>query len=189
DVRHNPLDGCQVIAAIAVGIPPTGPATATITNNTITGYQKTGIVVTGTGSMATINGNTVTGAGPQMMLAQNGIVVRNGAGATVTGNTVSGNQCDVVGVGGADPLADSRAVGTLLVDAAAGTTVTGNPVTANDIGIYNLADGATTLSGNTLMDNRFEGIILDQGDATVDSNTIDPGNIGILVVSFFGNTV
>src|SRR5262249_12411892 len=87
------------------------------------------------------------------------------------------------------PLASTQSAGILLFGAAAGTTVMSNPVTANDIGIYDLADGATTVSGNALMDNRFEGIVLDQGDAAVDSNTIDPGNIGILVVSFFGNTV
>src|SRR5262245_32789737 len=125
DVRHDPLDGCQTVAAIAVGIPPTSPATATITNNTITGYQKTGIVVKGTGSMATINGNTVTGAGPQTVLAQNGIQVSNGAGATVTGNTVSGNECNVVGACGPDPLANTQSVGILLFGTAAGTTVMG----------------------------------------------------------------
>src|SRR5262249_11327012 len=134
DVRHDPLDGCQAVNAITVGTPPVGPATATITNNMIVDYQKTGIVVKGTGSMATITGNTVTGAGPQMQLAQNGIQVSNGAGATVTGNTVSGNECDVVGACGPDPLADIQSVGILLAGVAAGTTVMGNPVTANDIG-------------------------------------------------------
>src|SRR5262249_14925594 len=136
--------------------------------------------------MATISGNTVTGAGPQTVLAQNGIQVSNGAGTTLTGNTVSGNECNVVGACGPDPLANTQSAGILLFAAAAGTTVMSNPVSANDIVIYNLAQG-TTISGNTLMDNRFEGIVLDEGDATLDSNTIDPGNVGILVVSFSGN--
>src|SRR5262249_19226506 len=75
DVRHDPLDGCQEGNGIVVGTAPDGAATATITHNTIARYQKTGIVVKGTGSMSTITGNTVTGAGLQMVIAQNGIQV------------------------------------------------------------------------------------------------------------------
>ena len=40
--------------------------------------------------------------------------------------------------------------------------------------------------GNALMDNRFEGIFLGAGTA-VDPNKIDPGNIGILAISFDGD--
>jgi parallel beta-helix repeat protein len=189
DVRHEPLDGCQAGNGIAAGIPGGAPITVTIANNTIVRYQKTGIVVRGASSTGTITGNTVTGEGPLTQLAQNGIQVSSGAIATVTGNTVSGNECNVTDVCGPDPLANTQSIGILLAGAGAGTTVMGNPVSANDIGIYNLADGATTLSGNTLMNNRFEGIVLDEGNAAIDSNTIDPGNVGILVVSFFNNTV
>src|SRR4029077_3000604 len=159
----------------------------TIANNMILRYQKNGIIVRGASSTGTITGNTVTGAGPITQLAQNGIQVRSGASATVSGNTVSGNQCNNATCG-PDPLASTQATGILLLKSAAGTTVMGNTVTTNDVGLYNLAQG-TTLTSNTLTDNRFQGIVLDEGDASVDSNTIDPGNVGILVVSFFSNTL
>ena len=53
--------------------------TATITNNMISDYQKTGIAVDGTGSAATITNNTITGAGPTTVIAQNGMQISRGA--------------------------------------------------------------------------------------------------------------
>src|SRR5262249_22419251 len=41
--------------------------------------------------------------------------------------------------------------------------------------------------GNALMDNRFEGIFLGAGTATVDPNKIDPRTIAILAISFDGD--
>jgi hypothetical protein len=190
DVRNEPLGGCQdpaTNAGIAIGVgSSSGAATATIVNNTIVRYQKNGIRVKGTGSMATITGNTVTGVGATPIIGQNGIFVTSGGSATVSGNTVTGNECNVPNCG-PDPITDVQAIGIL---AGTGTIVTGNSVAANDIGIYNFAEGAATtlISGNTVTGNRFEDIVLDQGDALVDDNTIDPGNIGIVVVSFNGST-
>ena len=62
----------------------------TISNNTVTDYQKTGILANGSVA-ATITGNTVTGDGPVSYIASNGIQVGFGATATVKGNTASGN--------------------------------------------------------------------------------------------------
>jgi hypothetical protein len=95
DVRHEPPDSCGEGNGIVAGSGPAGTATVTIVHNTIARYQKNGITVRGADSTATISDNTVTGAGPTTMLAQNGIQVSGGAFATVTGNTVSGHQCDV----------------------------------------------------------------------------------------------
>ena len=189
DIRHDPLDSCQVGNGIVAGTVAGAVVTVTIANNTITGYQKTGIVLRGTGSTGTIAGNTVTGAGPIDLLAQNGIQV-TGASATVSGNTVSGNECNVPSPTGcgADPLTQTQSAGIAFFPAASGSSMTGNTVTGNDVGLYNFALGPTTISGNTLTDNRFEGILLDEGDATVDSNMIDPGNIGIVVISFAEST-
>ena len=189
DIRHDPLDSCQVGNGIVAGTVAGAVVTVTIANNTITGYQKTGIVLRGTGSTGTITGNTVTGAGPIDLLAQNGIQV-TGASATVRGNTVSGNECNVPSPTGcgADPLTQTQSAGIAFFPAASGSSMTGNTVTGNDVGLYNFALGPTTISGNTLTDNRFEGILLDEGDATVDSNMIDPGNVGIVVISFAEST-
>jgi parallel beta-helix repeat protein len=191
DVRHEPLDGCQEGDGISV-IPPghsSEAATATIVNNTIARYEKDGIAVRGMGSTAMVTMNTVSGVGltPPTAPAQNGIEVLFGASATVTGNTVSDNECAAPGVCGPTAFSEN-AVGILLFAAAPGTAVTGNSVMRNDIGIYNNSSGTTLITGNTLADNRFDGILLEQGNATVDFNTIDPGLVGILVVSLNGST-
>ncbi|MFI5394004.1 MAG: right-handed parallel beta-helix repeat-containing protein [Candidatus Binatia bacterium] len=187
NISDNPLSGCQNGQGIFVGraaFSTTG--TATITNNLITGYQKGGIVVDNTGSTATITGNTVTGVGATTQIAQNGIQVSRGAVATVSGNTVSGNLCNN-SLCGPDLLNNDQSGGILLYQAGPATQVSSNTVSNNDVGIYNLADNST-ISGNTLTSNRWEGIILDEGNATVTLNTIDGGNIGVAAVSFTGNT-
>lgn len=94
NIADNPFGGCQNGQGIYVGrtaFSTTG--TATITNNTITGYQKTGIVIDNTGSSATITGNTVTGVGPTSAIAENGIQISRGATGSISNNTVSGNEC------------------------------------------------------------------------------------------------
>ena len=63
----------------------------TISDNTVSNYQKTGIVANGS-VRAAITNNTVMGAGPVSYIAQNGIQVAFGGTAVVSGNTVSGNN-------------------------------------------------------------------------------------------------
>jgi parallel beta-helix repeat protein len=189
-VRLQPLDGSQTGVAILVGRQAVSntAGTATIANNTIQDYQKAGIVVDNTGSSATITGNSVTGQGSLAQIGQNGIQISDGATATVIGNTVTNNQFNGAG-GGPDPIADTQSAGIILFSAN-NTTVSGNTASNNDVGIYNFTDGSTsTINGNILNTgpaNRFEGIFLDQGVATVRNNAIGGGNIGIVLVSFAG---
>ncbi|HJU28099.1 MAG TPA: right-handed parallel beta-helix repeat-containing protein, partial [Candidatus Binataceae bacterium] len=100
--RDNPLNGCQNGYGIQIGedndSPPTineefsDPGTAVISNNTISDYQKGGILVDGEGSSATISGNIVTGAGKTKVIAQNGIeITETSLESEITGNTVTGN--------------------------------------------------------------------------------------------------
>src|SRR5205085_8057512 len=86
------LSGCQEGNAIEVRNCGTSATTirVRIDSNTITGYQKTGIVANGN-TDATITDNVVTGDGPQGYIAQNGIQVGFGATALVKRNQVSGN--------------------------------------------------------------------------------------------------
>ena len=155
--------------------------TATITNDTITDYQKEGIRVNG-GSSATITGNTIATAGPASVIAQNGILINTGATATITGNTITGNQYTGPG-SGPNPITNTPGAGIIVLGSA---SVTGNTVTGNDWGIYNSSTG-TTISGNTVQGS-FEGILLDQGTATVSNNTVDGNNIGVAVIAYMGNT-
>ena len=69
-----------------------GGVTGRIVGNTITAYQKGGIVTNGTGVQALISDNTVTGDGHVNFIAQNGIQVGYGASASVMRNRVSGNS-------------------------------------------------------------------------------------------------
>jgi hypothetical protein len=69
----------------------TGAAGGTISGNILSAYQKGGITVRGAQASATITNNTVTGSGKVDYIAQNGIQISYGATARVTGNTVSGN--------------------------------------------------------------------------------------------------
>ncbi len=66
-------------------------ASGTISGNTVSTYQKGGIVARD-GGKVTISGNTVTGLGPVDFIAQNGIQVSYGTSATVKGNTISGHD-------------------------------------------------------------------------------------------------
>ena len=106
--------------------------TALIENNTITGYQKGGIVVDGPGSQATITGNTITGEGATTVIAQNGIQASRGASATISGNTISGNNYS--------PASD-EATGILIFTPGfylgqGAITIGANNVTGNEAGVW-----------------------------------------------------
>jgi hypothetical protein len=70
----------------------TGSATGRVSGNTITRYQKGGIVVNGPGSNVQVQDNTVEGLGPVAFIAQNGIQFGFGGGGAAMKNKVSGNQ-------------------------------------------------------------------------------------------------
>jgi hypothetical protein len=63
----------------------------TISGNTVTDYQKTGIIVT-LSTVATITNNIVAGDGSVAYIAQNGIQVSSAATAKLVGNDVSLNN-------------------------------------------------------------------------------------------------
>ncbi len=94
-IKQGTNSGCQEGNAIDARNAPfdtTGPDLAvTISGNTATDYQKTGIVVSGS-VVANVTNNVVTGAGPVDYIAQNGIQISFGATATLKGNTSSGND-------------------------------------------------------------------------------------------------
>ena len=155
-MRGDPLDGCQKGSGIRVGrAASTTAGTATITNNTITDYQKTGIIVDGAGSAATITGNTITGVGPTDVIAQNGIQISRSAVATVSGNRVSGNRYTGSG---------TLSTGLLLYGSLGKVTVSTNTFTGNDVGVS------------------VTQVLPPPGEATsLRTNTISGGNFGISV--------
>ena len=133
--RSAVLNGCQEGNGIEVRNFGTSPTTvsAFIDGNTVSGYQKTGIVVNGD-SYGTVTNNTVSGFGPQTYLAQNGIQIGFGATAQVKKNTVSGNAY----------TGTSTVSGGIIVvagpyygsDYSVGDQIDGNTVTGNDVGVW-----------------------------------------------------
>ncbi len=145
DIRNAPFDGIQTGVAIRVGRYNTQTGTATITNNTVIGYQKGGISVRNTGSSATITGNTVTGAGPTSITAQNGILIDYGATATINTNTVTGNAYD--------GPAGTTAIGIGADSAGSGVVIGGNIVNNNSANIHDLNSNAIQITDNQLADS------------------------------------
>lgn len=194
-----PINGCQGGIGIQVGMAWTKPVEvghATLQGVTVTDYQKNGITVDGAGSSATITGTTVTGAGATPETAQNGIQVSNGASAKIKASKVSGNECDHSSCG-PDGLSQYQATGLLLFGAAPGSSVASTELAGNDIGAYYYSTAAKqpsspelSLSKDSFVGNRYEGVVLDQGDALIKGGTITgPGNVGIDLLQYEGQTL
>ena len=91
-IKQGTGSGCQEGDAINVqnsaNVAP--KPSVTVTGNTVSDYQKTGIRASGSVA-ATIKSNVVTGVGPVNYIAQNGIQVSFGATAVVKSNSSSAN--------------------------------------------------------------------------------------------------
>jgi hypothetical protein len=92
DIGETPLNGSQHGAGIYFrSFFLTGSASGTISGNTLTNYQKGGIVANGQGVNVAITDNIVTGQDRVTYIAQNGIQVGYGASASIMRNTVTGH--------------------------------------------------------------------------------------------------
>jgi hypothetical protein len=176
---------------------PSGSANVTLTQSTVTNYDKNGVTCNDTGTFCRINNNTVTGSGPDPFAAENGVQIAFGAGGVVSRNTVTGNLCDDTGAGcNGDPLTGVQSIGILVFNSPsatpAGTTVETNTVSGNDLGIY--TDDGISVKYNNASANRYIGLFID-ADATgavvehnkADSMTTAGGGYGIYVNSNSGN--
>jgi hypothetical protein len=187
DIGEVPHNGGQHGVGIYLrGFFSTGGVTAWIVGNTITGYQKGGIVANGPSTSATISDNIVTGDGHVLFIAMNGIQIGYGASASVMRNRVSGNS--FIGFPG-----DGSASGGIIVVGGAGygtcpdgndcqytvnTKINDNVLSGNDVGVYlsnadasfNAPTSATnikavnnTISGDCF-NNSYQAGVSDQGN-------------------------
>ena len=170
------ITGAQRGRAIFAGN-NSGTHTVNVTGSTVSGYQKNGIDMRGTGLTANITGNMITGAGATGAIAQNGIVFLDATG-TISGNTVEDHEYTGV----------DAATGILLFSGAAGTVVTGNFLNDNEVGVYtNISatiGGPTVADGNTITGSSVAGIVAAGGSVKIEHNTIlgSAGNqVGIQV--------
>jgi nitrous oxidase accessory protein NosD len=154
NISDSPISGCQNGVAIRVGSKALGQiGKATITNNTISDYQKGGIVIDNTGSYADIEGNVVEGVGDTTATAQNGIQISRGATATIADNTVSDNFWTGTYGGSNDPLTDPDADSSagILLYLAGTTTISNNQVIDNQLGIASTASTGLNINNNTIL--------------------------------------
>jgi parallel beta-helix repeat protein len=177
----------RTASAIEVGLSsPSEVGHATIDAVTVNDYKESGILVDGPGSTATIRNSTVTGNGPITSAVVTGILITNDSVATVTGNNVSANGFNGTR-SGPEPFTELGGVAILVVGAADGTIVQDNNVHDNDIGIYSFSTGPVSITGNTVTNNSFDGLFLEQGTNTASNNTISGSINGVIVGSFAVN--
>ncbi len=143
-IGETPFNGTQHGVAIYYRAFGTGTASGRISGNTVSSYQKGGIVANGAGTTATISDNTVTGLGPVAFIAQNGIQVGYGANASVMRNHVTGNSytgSNLASSGGILVVGGPGYGGAYTV----GTQIVGNTAANNDVGVYlsNLAENGS----------------------------------------------
>lgn len=138
-IRDAPFSGCQNGVGIQVGRASLSTSgAALIEYNTLAGYQKNGITVGNVGSSATIADNSLTGAGPTAVIAQNGIQVSGGATADINGNSVSGHSYSPFSF---------VSTGLLLFDDTVNTS--DNLISDNQVGIY-IIEAPGTHDGNVI---------------------------------------
>jgi len=168
-------------------------ANGRVTNVVVDGYQSEGLVATGpfgvSSSSVTFADNVITAGVPQIPTEQFDIDVFFNAVAQVTGNTVSGGVCTIPGCG-PDPINEFQAMGIFVGPGGAGSTFSDNLISGADVGVYQFGSpNCCRISENTLQDNRFFGIVIQDGDGTTSANTVRGGQIGIGVVADFADTV
>jgi hypothetical protein len=190
----EPINGCQAGIGILVGHARNGQVgVASLKDDTIEGYQKNGITVDGSGSMAGLKGVKIKST-PSAEIAQNGIQVSRGASVNIKSSTIEGNECNVASCGsntkgfGVEEWEEAEdATGILFYEAAAGSSVKNSTISGNDIGIYNMLSGAapTGIKHDVLKGNRYWGVALDEGSANLTSDTITgPGLVGVQIVQY-----
>ena len=148
----------------------------------------------GAGSTATISNTTVTGIGATPEIAQNGIQVSNGAQSKISNSVITGDECDV-SVCGPNSLSETQSAGILFYGASAGSSVSKSTIGDSDVGVYS-ADASPTaptssqlaITSDKLTADRYESVLLDQGWATVNSDEIEGGNVGIQMVQYNGQS-
>jgi hypothetical protein len=181
----NADKGCQHGVAVEVGSKtPAEIGHATLKGVTVEGYEKNGPTVKSPGSTLSISGSTITGEGSSPYIAQNGVEVAYGGTATIKSSTVSGNECSIETVCGARA---EQASGVLFYAAGAGSSLTSSTVRENDLGVYYAsgksfvpASAEVAISKDVLTSNRYEGVLLEEGKASLKSDTINgSGRVGI----------
>jgi hypothetical protein len=161
----------------------TGSNTVTISDSSVSNFQKNGICARGPGNgstngpFVTVTANTVTGIGATSNIAENGIEIAFGASGSVTSNYVA----DVLYTGGGGEGNGSTGI---LFYAGGASTATSNVVESANIGIATvtdqsgslyggLGDGASIKSNHIGGTQLYDAIDLCSNNDTAESNFIE----------------
>ena len=160
---------------------------ATITNTLFTDYRAAGIVAFTSGSTVTIMKNNINGEEPSERPGQTGIVIELGATGIIKNNKISNNICQV-DICGPDYFNEIQSFG-IVVDSALGSIVSNNYISNNDVGIGVFGtSGCCIVDNNKLIDNRFFGTIISDGEHTISNTKIFGGEVGAAAIAFSANT-
>ena len=168
NVADTPLDGNGNGVGVYAYNDDGTPRTVNVSNNTISGYGKNGMALSGQNLTGNATGNTVTGAGPTDIIAQNGIQVSYGASGTVANNNVSGNfwtgtYCGdtyyPAGCSTNNPASELDADGAsgVLLYEAGNATVSSNTITGNQFGVWSVATGNVAVQNNAITGTAHNG--------------------------------
>jgi parallel beta-helix repeat protein len=165
DATYNSSqDGVGVLVGGLTTVPG-AVGSANVFNDTISGYQKAGVVANNIGSFLNVDNNTITGLGGANF-AQYGIQVSNSATGDAQFNTITGNKfSNTTGTFSAAILL----IHTGMIsgpDATGGYSVEGNSVSSNDVGIWSFDSAASHIFNNSAFNNIYYGIALDSLDGT-----------------------
>jgi parallel beta-helix repeat protein len=191
DLKHTMIKGCTD-NAILIGAPPFFPGGpqvghATLTKTFVTDYQNHGVFALGSNTTLTMSYNKITSSNPNAF-ATVGILFVFGATGTITHNEVSGNICDIPDICGPDWFNDFQAFGIVADTAAKESVIADNFVTNNDAGIsIAVNSGCCIVDQNTLKDNRFFGIVIEDSENIISNTKIFGGNVGAAATANFAN--
>jgi hypothetical protein len=176
--------GCQHGISIAVGLKtPNEVGNAVLKKVTSIGYEKNGPTVRGIGSTLAMSASTVVGeASPYT--AQNGVEIAFGGKGVVKSSTISGNECNLLPE---CEVTAEQAAGVLFYQAAPGSSVSSSTISENDLGIEYTSFSASvpaspevTMTKDVLTGNRYDGVVLEEGNAALSNVTINgSGRVGI----------
>lgn len=140
-----PGNGFGVQADEAAG--STASFNVAVRNTSIHDFGRNGILVTGAGEMANINGNSIAGVGPSTGVNQFGVFLANGATGQVTANSISQGTCGAIPI---PTCFNLRSEGVVLRSVGNGVIVSGNVISNVQAGVFvNVATNAV-VSGNTI---------------------------------------